>query len=436
MYGQNLGRALARLVTALLACMWFATGAVSAQGQTGDAHAHEHGADDHDHADHDADDHDHEHGDADHADHDHDHDAAGLAGIRLLLGQAGSPRAYVISAEDGAVLGTFSVPGAARVEQLADTRYGALVHTEANRVTFVYSGLSAVDHGDHMDLLLGNPYVLATVNTGRQPLHLASYGDDIAVFNEADGTVAWFDSRLLGASVDYRTIEAAPDHGALVPLGDHIAIGLLSAGTVEVHGGDGKLAATFTGCGSVHGQALLDDQAVFGCANGVMLVRELAGGVFTADLLPNPGMAQGARVSSLVSTGAERYVVGNYGNGFAVIDPAARTFVAYEAEGTQLGGVLFDGGERFARLGSDGRLRSFDLASGAQLGSVAVTDELGQGAPRPAITSVGDLAFVTYPNARAVVVVDLDSMTIADRLELDFRPDGIALLRLPGAVLH
>lgn len=442
MHTQNRVSALSRLLMALLACLWFATGAVSAQGQAQGAPAHEHDADGHDHADHDDEhghedaDHDHDHGheDADHDD--HDHDAAGVAGIRLLLGQAGGSQAYVVSAQDGTVLGTFSVPGASSVQQLADTRYGALVHTDANRVTFVYSGLSAVDHGNHMDLLLGNPYVLATINTGRQPIHFVSMGNDIAVFNDADGTAAWFDSRLLGASIDYETITAsAPDHGSLVPLDGYMALGLYSANSLEVRDENSVLRATFPGCDAVHGQARLGGRAVFACANGVMVVRQLPGGVFTASLLPNPAGSQD-RVSHFEAAGAEQYVVGNFGTGFAVVDPVALTFATYRTEGTQLGGALFEDGERFARLGSDGRLRSFDLATGRELGSVAVVDELLPGAVRPAITAAGDLAFVTDPTARAVVVVDLHTMTVTDRLALDFRPDGIALLQLPGAVLH
>ncbi len=437
------GRRLSRLALTLAMALWFVAGIGLAQQGSEAQGAAGHEDDGHDHADHDhpvtgADEHAHaddEHADHDH--HDHEHGGAGLAGIRLLLGEAGSPSAYVVSAENGEVVGSFTVPGVSRVEQLADTRYGALVHTDANRVTFVYSGLSAVDHGDHMDLLIGNPYVAATINTGRNPLHFASYGNGIAVFNEADGTVALLDARLLGISVDYETVTAAgPDHGAVVPLDDALVIGLLAANSVEVHDAAGKLIDTFADCAAPHGQARLGDAALFGCANGVLVVRETAPGQFAADLIATPTAADGVRVGSLVSRGGERYIVGNFGEGFAVIDPTGLTLATYGTEGTQLGGVLFDDGTTFARLGSDGWLRSFDLATGSELAALAVVRPLAQGAVRPSVTSAGDLAFVTDPATQQVVVVDLDTLLITDRLELGFVPDGVAILQLPGAVLH
>lgn len=403
---ETQARRLSRLALTLLISVWFAAGAVFAQ-------------------DHDEHDHDHEHGEA------------GLAGIRLLIAEAGSPTAHVVGAEDGAVVGTFTVPGASTVQQLADTRYGALVHTDANRVTFVYSGFSAVDHGDHMDLLIGNPYVAATINTGRNPIHFASYGDTIAIFNDADGTVAKLDARLLGISVDYETVTASgPDHGSVVPLDDATVIGLLRANTTEVRDEDGALLDTFTDCEAAHGQARLGDAAMLGCANGVLVVRETAPGKFAADLLANPPAGEGVRVGSFVSRDAEDYVVGNFGEGFVVIDPVGLTLTAYQTEGTQLGGVLFDDGTTFARLGSDGWLRSFDLATGSELAALAVVRPLTQGAVRPGIASAGDLAFVTDPATQQVVVVDLDTLLITGRLELGFVPDGVAILQLPGAVLH
>jgi len=399
----------------------------------GHEHSHDH---DHDHQhDHDhADEHDHDH----HHDHSHAHAAVdGTAGVRLLLGVANEPRVVVVSAVDGRELASFGTPAAGTVQQLADTQFAAVVHGAANRVTFLHSGLTAVDHGDHADLVEGQPYVLATVNTGQRPAHLASYGDDVVIFNDGDGSVAWFDARLFGASINYDQVQGpAPDHGAAVPFAGHVAVGLITPGTMHVFDRGGVQRATFEGCERLHGQGLLHDRAVFGCVNGVLVVRQGAGGVFQARLLPNPaGSPEGARVGTLVTRGATDFLVGNFGEGFAVIDPVALTLNTYEAPGTQVGGVFFAGGTSFARLGSDGYVRTYD-AAGTELGAVSVTNPVQSGGTNPAITALGDLAFVTDPAQRQVMLVDLSTATVVGHLHLDVVPAGVALLAIPGAVLH
>lgn len=412
------------------------------------AQGHDHGSADshsHDHAHHDHE-HDQEHGHGDHGHdghsdaHGHAHVSGGaeaLAGVRLLVGDVDAARVLVIDAATGAVAGSFTTPGIGAVQQMANTQYAAVTHGGENRVTFVHSGLSAVDHGDHADLVIGNPYVLATVNTGVRPAHFANNGNDIVIFNDGDGTIAILDSRLLGASIDYIMVDGGmPDHGAAVMFGDYLAVGLITPGTVEVFNRAGSSLARFEGCERLHGQGTLSGRAVFGCVNGVMVVWE-ANGVFRAQLLPNPaGSPEGARVSTLVSRGGSSVMVGNFGEGFAVIDPVALTLTTYAAAGTQVGGVLFEDGTQFARLGSDGVVRVYDLQSGSELGAATVVPAIETGAPRPSITAYGDLAFVANPVEKELMLVDLHEVELLGHLHLSFAPNGVAVLAIPGAVLH
>lgn len=387
-------------------------------------------------------DHDHDHGSDPGADHASGHahmagSASELQGVRLLVGDVDAPRVVVLDAATGQVVGSFTTPGIGAVQQMADTQYAAVTHGAENRVTFIHSGLTTVDHGDHADLLLGQPYVLATINTGLKPAHFASNGHDVVIFNDGDGTVALLDARLIGASIDYDVVDGGqPDHGAAVTFGEHLAVGLITPGTVEVFGRSGASLARFEGCDRLHGQGTLNGRAVFGCTNGVLVVWQ-ANGVFRAQLLPNPaGSPEGARVSTLVSRNATDVLVGNFGEGFAVIDPVALTFSTYAAAGTQVGGVLFEDGTRFARLGSDGTVRVFDLASGSELGALPVVPAVETGAPRPSITSYGELAFITNPVEKELMIVDLHEVEEFGHMHLSFAPNGVALFAIPGAVLH
>lgn len=205
----------------------------------GDHADHDHA--DHDHADHDYADHDHaaehhEHADGEHAEHEHgddhhdhaahDHGHAGVAGTRLLVAEAGGARLLVLDVATGRELARFGTPGPGTVHQLPDPQLAVVVHRDENRVTFVHSGLTAIDHGDHADLVEGNPYVLQTLNVGLRPTHVFAQGDDLAFFNDGDGTVAWLDRRLLGVSLDYAVLDGrGPDHGAVAIVDDHAFVG-------------------------------------------------------------------------------------------------------------------------------------------------------------------------------------------------------------------
>jgi hypothetical protein len=145
---------------------------------------------------HEDDGHEHDHGDG------HDHGHGELAGVRLLVASLDGPEAIVIDAADGDVVGRFTLPGLGRVYQLPNPQLAGVTHRDANRVSFVHSGLTAIDHGDHMDLVVGSPYVLQTVNLGPQPTHFFAMGHDIAVYNDGDGSMVWLDARLLGISLD------------------------------------------------------------------------------------------------------------------------------------------------------------------------------------------------------------------------------------------
>ena len=375
--------------------------------------------------------HDHEH------DHDRDHGHGGREGVRLLVASLDGPELVVLDAGDGEVIGRFTVPGLGRVYQLPNPQLAAVVHRDANRVSFVHGGLTAVDHGDHMDLLVGSPYVLKTVNLGRLPTHFFAQGHDIAVFNDGDGSMAWLDARLLGVSLDFVEIAGlGADHGALAVVAGHLVAGGLNEAAVRVYDRRANPIATFGGCPGLHGQAVLGDTAAFGCSDGVLLVGA-AGGTFTAHKVANPaGSPENARVGTLAADPGSPNLVGNFGQGIALVDPVARTLTPVALPAAPAGMRFAEHGEKLLVLTLDGFLHALDPATGAVLGSVEVLEPWTQGAPRPSFTHLGDHAFVVDPVHRAVWVVDLDHLEVETRFELPFAPGSAAVLAIPGAASH
>jgi hypothetical protein len=399
-------------------------------------HEHEH---DHDHEHEHDHDHDHEH-DHDH-DHDHghgyDHHHGALEGVRLLVASLDGPELLVLDAADGDTLGRFTVPSLGRVYQLPNMQLAAVVNRDANRVTFVHSGLMAVDHGDHQDLLKGTPYVLKTVNLGPMPTHFFASGNDIAVYNDGDGSMAWLDARLLGISLDFvQVLGPEADHGSLAVIEGHLVGGGLREAGVRVYDRSERQVASFGGCPGLHGQATLGAAVAFGCSDGVLLVEARGGGTFAAHKIGNPpGTPENARVGTLASHPASDVMIGNFGQGIAIIDPTARSLTPVSLPAAPMAMRFDDAGTLFV-LTSDGALHALDAVSGAVRSSVQVLEAWGQGQPRPSFTLYDGHAFVTDPAHGALWLVDLDHMEVETHYHLPFAPSGVAVMAIPGAVMH
>jgi len=371
-------------------------------------------------------------------DDDHDDEHGGLEGIRLLVASLDGPELVVLDAADGHVVGRFTVPGLGRVYQLPNPQLAGVTHRDDHRVTFVHSGFTAIDHGDHADLVVGHPYVLQTVNVGPQPTHFFANGNDIAIFNDGDGSMAWLDARLLGVTLDFVFVDGlAADHGALVVVDGHLIGGGLREAAVRVYDRSARHLATFEGCPGLHGQGTQPMAAAFGCSDGVLLVEAVGGGVFTAHKIANPaGTPEGARVGTIASDAGSPTMVGNFGQGIALIDPAARTLTPIALPAAPAGMRFAEDGEVLVVLTLDGYLHTLDPATGAVLGSVEVLEAWVQGEPRPSFVVLGHTAFVLDPKHGAVWVVDIDHLEVETHHELPFTPGSLAVLAIPGASTH
>ena len=472
---------LLRSSLVLLLVLWFGAGTALAQGTgrqvteplgamlaLGDADAHDdHAHDENDHDDHAHDDHDqgehhheepayddhahgepehddhahdeHEHGEPEHDDHDHVH---GTEGTRLLVASLDGPEMIVLDAEAGTVVGRFTVPGPGTAHQLPNAQLAAVVHRETNRVTFVHSGLTTIDHGDHADLLVGSPYVLSTVNLGREPSTLFAAGNDIAVWLAGDGGAAWLDARLLGVSLDFVEV-AGPGVGSVARSGvvaavdGHLVVAGADGAAVRVHDRRANEVAAFGGCPAPQGQAVLGDVAAFGCSDGVLLVQSAGGGVFTSHKIAHPpGGPADARVRTLVAHAGGPLVVGGFGQGVALIDVVTRTARTVPLPAEPTGMRLAEDGEVLLVLTKDGYLHALDPASGAVDASVRVTGGAAAGEARPSLATLGGAVFVADPEHREIVRVDVDHMEVEARWPLPFTPGSLAAMGIEGAIRH
>lgn len=374
----------------------------------------------------------------------HDHDTeAHTEGTRLLVSDLDSSTVSVLDLASGKVLGSFSTPGAAGATHASPSgRYGLVIHRDENRVSVIHSGLSLEDHGDHADLVQANPYVLNTLNVGREPTHVWAHGDEIAIFNDADGTVAMLDERTFGLSLEYTEVKAAqPDHGAAVVLGDTVLAGYYDLGRVDAYSREGELLETIEGCPGLHGEATLGDTAAFGCEDGVLLVHVRDGEVTSAKLDNPAGTAEGVHVSTIRSHDDAPVFVGNYGVTLAWIDPEAETLEVIEMDAAPLRFDFDHEGEHVVALTADGLFHVLETDSGELHGSVRVMEAVdisgGYGTYDAPSLAVGEGAvYVGVPAQQQIVEVHPEETEVARRMDVSGTPSSITVLALEGDTVH
>ena len=383
-----------------------------------------------------------DHARSDHAHSEHEAQAVrndGVIGSRLVVADADSATVAVLDLATGRTLARFDTAGSAgRVYGVPGGRFALVAHRDRNRVSVIRTGLRVSDHGDHQDLLQESPYVEATLNVGRQPTHVFVRGDDIVIFNDADGTVALLDRRLLGLTLDFQEVRGAqPDHGAAVTLGDHVLIGYLALDRVDVHERSGERVASFEGCPRLHGQAVSGRTAAFGCTDGILSIRAHDEGFDVVKIDEPVGSPEDARVGTLASHDDATVFVGNFGSGLLIADPASADSFAVELSDRPIGMVFVDGAHLLV-LTADGVLRELEAATGDTVAELPLFEASEDGSARPSLqlASDGTRAYVSDPAGGAVHEVLLATFTLERTLSVPFTPAGFAVASIPHAIVH
>ena len=363
-----------------------------------------------------------------------------VKGTRLLVSDAVSTNVHMLDAASGEVIASFATAGqAGRVYASPNGRFGFVVHRDEDRVSLVHSGLTTVDHLDHVDLVQGSPYVAATMNVGREPTHFFAHDNDVAFFNDEDGTVSLLDQRLLGLSLDYAQVTVAqPDHGAPAVHGDYVLSGYYDLGRVDIYRRSGEQVTTIEDCPGLHGKGMAGDLIVYGCEDGVLLIR-VTGDNFEDTKLANPANTpEDVRVGTVAAHEDSEVMIGNFGAGIVIINPTTGTLSPVEL-GTNPLQMAFADAETLVVLGDDGQLYLLEPDSGETLSSIQVMDAPdleAEGVVRPTLIVRGDFVYVSDPSTQQLHEVALADLSLRRSMALDFTPYSLAAFSIPGATIH
>lgn len=281
----------------------------------------------------------------------------------------------------------------------------------ASSTWVVDSGVWTVDHGDHVHYYQTEPRSIGDIEgTGFTPV-----GDPaLTVLNAEQGVLL-----LDRASLEAGEIPQAAEVSAQAALPYDKRLLAVDDGTVTVLERDGTVAATLTEpCPEPQAQTVTRRGAVFACQDGALLVS--GEGELTAEKIPYPGAGidggfhHRPGTSVLAARGQDGSVL--------VLDLKERQWTAMESPGAAAVSATGEDSPVLV-LGDDGVLRSYDLATGAELAQVELAPATDGAAP-PTIQVDTARAYVSDPGGTAVYEIDYqDDLRLARTFDLDFQPD-------------
>jgi hypothetical protein len=359
------------------------------------------------------------------------------AAQRLVVANAADRTLRVIDAETMETLGSFSMPGPiGTVAASASGRWVYAIHTDVNRVTIVDTGLRLEDHGDHKDLRESAPYVRGTVFPGQRPIDFWTNNGFATVHNDEDGTLAVFDEGRLEIALDYTEIRGeGTGHNNAVVLGDTVLLSLASAGRVTAYGINNAVKTRFEGCMGTHGWTTRGTTlAASGCTDGVLVYRPTADGVTASKIAEPADTPENVRVSTLISHPDSPVLIGNFGQGLAIIHPDRPTLQAVPLPANPVKFAFDHTGKQVIVLTFDGYVQGLDPETGQTRWRVAAVTPVSitTGAPRPSLTVCEEMAFVTDPPRGELVGIELSSASATKRLRLGGSPTNLGLAAVEG----
>ncbi len=368
---------------------------------------------------------------------------------RLLVTDAEQPVARVLDASSGDLLGSMPLSGpGSYVFASHSGRFGVVQQRPQDRVQFVDGGVWT--HGDHAHV--SDPRMLSFDVQEGLPTHANVNGPWMSTFFDGTGRAVWFDERDFFQSqyrIAFSVETGGPHHSgsATVLVGDtpyFVVAPLNPEGglprAVEVYDQSGAVVSVVPNCPVMHGNSSAGSTAVFGCNDGLVLVRP-SGGSVTAQKITPTGEMEGLGLRNAWSAPDASVILGQ----FAALpgQPTRRVLALIDVNSGALHplpplptGVMDHWRavepvrNQVVLLGTDGDLYIYSGTT-RQLQRVAngVVPALPQsGATTHQVAVVEGMAAVASPSTGEVVLVDLATAQVIRRINVDGAPSRLAIL--------
>lgn len=373
---------------------------------------------------------------------------------RLFVADHTQPVVRAIDLGTDKEIGRFDLKGYAALSLSETGRTVFAVQGDQNVIHAIDTGIALSDHGEHRDIEVREPRLLATTISGEKPGHVVAHGDDLAIFHDRGGKFDLVkESALLEGKADLKPYDTiAAHHGVAVPMGNHLLVSVpdmeatVKEGELPPRLGlrvldrDGKQVGDVATCTGLHGEATSARLVAFGCAEGVLVARP--GGLDgpKLDMLAYGDTLPEGKVSTLLGGTSMQFFLGNYGEDKVVlIDADAREpYRLVELPLRRVDFILDPARPRNGYiLTEDGKLHLLDVVDGAITKSETVTEPYSKDGhwrdPRPRLAVAGDHIAVTDPRKGLVRLVDPETLKETRTIAVEGQPFAIVAAGGSGA---
>jgi hypothetical protein len=330
----------------------------------------------------------------------------------------------------------------------ASGRYAAVLYQNQNLVEFFDSGLAS--HIDHVDVI-NTPKWAAITADGLKPTHFKSKGTESLIFNDNDGTLSiGKDENFNNTGAKFEKINAGllPHHGAMAQFNNGTyavtvaATAAASPTRIQVINKNGTVVYPSTiEIGPIHGNASDGTVAVFG---GFTSTAATAGGVLTVNqvgeqqVIPNPEGFGAFRLANIYYAESARKFIGFVATkGAYLIDNSAKKITPIYAGDDAFQCKVDYAGKNLFVLTLDGKLRIYDLASGALkkeggvISAVNSTDTY-----KPVLEATSKFVYVAVPASGEVYQISLENLSKVTKHKVSSRPVRLTLFGFENNASH
>lgn len=367
---------------------------------------------------------------------------------RLLVADAQAPAAKLIALHNDSTVQSFTLTApASLVYRTSSGRFGAIQQRTANRVQFVDAGVWADGGTAHR----GPASMLGFMVEDGLPTHENVMGDWVSLFFDGSGVARWLrESELLAGTprVAHEVGTGEAHHGG--------SFTVVSNGTpyfaysvpnpqgglparIAVRNQQGQVVAEAE-CPAMHGNNAISTGGVFGCNNGMAVVKPSGSGV-TAQHVALSGEMAGLGLRNAYAAPGASFILGQFSalpgqptrRVLATIDPASgavHPLPALPAGVVDHWRAVEPAKGQVVVLGNNGTLYVYNGTTRQLQHTLAgVVPALPTtGATTHQVAVAEDVAAVASPSTGEVVLVDLARGTVIRRVAVGGAPSRLTLL--------
>ncbi len=338
----------------------------------------------------------------------------------------------------------FDVKGPAKLYAGLSGRSVIAVQSDDETVSFLKSGIVQESHGDHADIEITDPALIAQTLEGPRPFHVVTHDQTIAVNFDTGGYVTMLDEGdvVAGEIAGVRFPQARAHHGFATPMGSYFVSSVASTAPVEgdaapprvgIQGFDaeGVPVGEMQVCTDLHGEAFSGEYLLAGCKEGVVAVRD-GGAAPEYKMLPYPADFPEGHTGTLLGSSSMQVFLGNYGaDAVVVIDPTTAPYFSRVAlPFSRVDFILDPARPQFAYvLTEDGSVHRLNMLSAEIEQSAGITAPYSMEGhwrdPRPRLAVTGDVLVITDPLAATVRLVDTATLKETGRIAVEGLPYNV-----------